>query len=63
MSLLVLSYWFTRPLAPIKYLNLLLDIVLLAVSYDMKLILVYYIFYKKSKLLNRSTNANPRAFC
>ena len=45
-----------------EYLNLPLDTILLAVSYDTKLTLVYYILYKKSKLLNGLINTNPKAF-
>ena len=60
--LLVLSRQFVRPLAPIEYLDLPLDIILLAISYNTKLTQVYCILYKNSKLLNGSTNVNPRAF-
>ena len=62
MSLLVLSHRFARPPAPMEHPDLPLDTVLLAVSYDTKLTLVYYILYKKRKLLNGLMNANPRAF-
>ena len=61
--LLVLSCRFARLLAPTEHLDLPLDIVLLAISYNTKLTQVYYILYKNSKLLNRSINVNPRAFC
>ena len=45
-----------------EHLDLPLDIVLLAISHNTKLTLVYCILYKKSKLLNILTNANPKAF-
>ena len=60
--LLVLSRQFARPLAPMEHLDLPLNIVLLAISHDIKLTQVYYIRYKNSKLLNSSININPRTF-
>ena len=50
--LLVLSRRFAGPLAPTKYLDLRSNIILLAISYNIKLTQVSYILYKNSKLLN-----------